>query len=194
MMGSTKTSRALRRRANAGFTLTEMLAALAVLVLLTSMIVMGVSVGMKTYQASTFESEAEILSSTINSALSDPLRTITWTTADGVRTYSIVYRDDAAGETLESPELTADNGQIVLTGKGTTDSIPLLNKGAYGDCIVTNAELNTLETSDSDASLETPLVISGSYTIQSKINPSLTHTYTFSFVSLFSSGISKSTS
>lgn len=162
-------------RRNGGFTLVEMLSALIVLTLLTGMVVMGVNLGMKTYREATFESESEILAGTINSALSDPFRNMTYTQDDqGVRTYSIVYRDDAAGSTVISPSLHAEGGQVYIQGTNTSgNGIALLNGKAYSDCKVTDIQLDSCDSA----------MVKGTFTIQSTLDANLVkENIDFSFV------------
>ncbi len=165
----------LGSRRTGGFTLVEMLAALVILMLLTGIVTMGVNLGMKTYREATFASESQILAGTINSALSDPFRNMTYTEdALGNRTYSIVYRDDATGGAVTSPSLKAIDGQIYIQGSNTSgNGIALLNKKAYSDCKVTSIKLD-----DCDG-----VIVSGTFSIQSTVDSSLKkEDIAFSFV------------
>lgn len=162
-------------RSTGGFTLVEMLATLIVLTLLTGMVAMGVNLGLKTYRESTFASESQILMGTINSALSDPFRNMTYTEDEqGSRTYSIIYRDDVAGETVISPSLKAIDGQIYIQGTNTSgNGIALLNRRAYSDCKVTDIGLDNCNST----------MVSGTFTIQSTVNADLKkENIPFSFV------------
>lgn len=150
-------------RSRAGFTLVEMLAALVVLMLLTGIVVTGVSVGMATYQKTTFASESEALSSTIDSALSGPLR-YAQRTADGA-SYTITYRS-APIKSLEPASLvTVQNGKLYW---GTGTDYPLLNDSAYADCKVASASVTPNESSG---------VFTVTYTIVSKTDSSLTKVF-----------------
>ena len=61
-------------KSNRGFTLVEMLVALAIVVMLSLMMSYGVSVGAAVQRESTFVAESDVLASTINTALGDVLR------------------------------------------------------------------------------------------------------------------------
>ena len=61
-------------KSNRGFTLVEMLVALAIVVMLSLMMSVGASVGAQVQRESTFVAESDVLASTINTALGDVLR------------------------------------------------------------------------------------------------------------------------
>lgn len=61
-------------KSKGGFTLVEMLVALAIVVMLSLMISVGTSIGAKVQREATFVAESDILASTINTALQDVLR------------------------------------------------------------------------------------------------------------------------
>lgn len=135
---------ALRQRHqqfDAGFTLVEMLAAIVVLVLVSSVVAVGISTGLKVYEQSKFVSESDLLASTINEALADPCRFY------NPDTDSIKYN----GNTIYNPSLKLSNGQIKVVGYSDTSltktlSISLLNSGAYTNCKVIITDKNGNET------------------------------------------------
>lgn len=131
------------KRARQGFTLVEVLTALAVLVLLTGFVVAGVGTATKVYRQEEFAAQAEILASTAESALSDPVRFMkTETRKDGSQTVvrrSLTYN----GITIHEPVLGAaptQAGKQVLylntDGAPETERVKLLNEGIYGDCTI----------------------------------------------------------
>lgn len=61
-------------KSNRGFTLVELLAALAIVVMMSLMMSVGVSVGASVQRESTFVAESDLLASTVNTALGDVLR------------------------------------------------------------------------------------------------------------------------
>lgn len=183
-------------RHTAGFTLTEMLAATIVLTLLTVMVTAGVRAGTIAYQSSAFESESELLSHDIDSALSDPFRNMTWQTADdGSRTYSVIYRNDQAGSTVVNPRIVTVSGELYLQGDNTSgDGIKLLNGGAYANCQVTDVSPSQPITpapgvAATDANAVASITVS--YTIQSIINQSLTKQCAVTYVAHYSNQIIK---
>ena len=61
-------------KSNRGFTLVEMLTALAIVVMMSLMMSVGASVGTAVQRESTFVAESDVLASTVNTALGDVLR------------------------------------------------------------------------------------------------------------------------
>ena len=165
-----------RLRAKDGFTLVEMLAALIVLILLTATVTMGITAGMKLYRQSTFESQSAMLNSTIDNALADPFRFMKVTGT----TYTITYQDNKDSGMIDNPTLAPDeNGHLYLSGTdhnntAKTISLKVLNEGAYGDCTVAMDGSGFNLNDDRGC-------VSITYTITSKADASLSHTYTLSY-------------
>lgn len=61
-------------RSRSGMTLTEMLCALVVLMLISALLVVGVRFGVQTYRTSMADSQAQVLCSTVTAAIEDKLR------------------------------------------------------------------------------------------------------------------------
>lgn len=151
----------------------EMLAALAVLALLTVVVTMGVTAGMGIYRQSLFESESEEVSGLVDSSLSNPLRYATYSQdSSGTVIYSIVYRDDSKNCRIvdANPRLVDRDGMLYLESSDASVSIPLLNAGAYADCSVSGAYMEC-----------DPADISGGYTVSSKEDGSLSRDFTFEY-------------
>ncbi len=108
--------------ARGGFTLTELLASIVVLLLVSMMMVTGVNFALRTYQKSMAASEAQTLCSTLTVAISDKLRfcsNVTKDTSGGVQQIFI----QNVGTVDEAFQLK--DGQVIL---GTTK---LLGAAAY---------------------------------------------------------------
>ncbi|MGI6032197.1 MAG: hypothetical protein ACOX69_02095 [Coriobacteriales bacterium] len=176
-------------RARAGFTLTETLAALLVLVILTGVVALGVSAAVRIYNQEQFASQAQVLSDTIDTALSDAYRFMDYDEDSG--TFSVEYAggsDDVVIESTDSSGVspvasidgssTTDRGQVYLQGTSvlkdseeTSDTlVRLLNAGVYGNCTVAI---------DDDFTC-TEKKVSGGYTVYSA-DASLSRHYDFTF-------------
>lgn len=59
---------------NKGFTLVEMLCTIVLILLISALVVTGVQLGVKSYHRSISDSEAQVLCSTLTTAISDELR------------------------------------------------------------------------------------------------------------------------
>lgn len=170
-------------RRDAGFTLVEMLAAIVVLALLTATVATGTGVATRLYRQSLFESQSEVLSSEVNTALADPIRFIT-RNDDG--TYTLIYQDnDPDGKIVDAPANVrlavedgngneSSSGYLYLVGKSSdgtkTLRLKLLNASAYGNCKVT---VGTQDFASNPISI--------TYTVTSTVDPSLSHAYTMTF-------------
>ena len=112
-----------------GFTLVEMLAAVAVLMLLTMMLGTGIQMALNSYRTMIAQAEVELLVSTAVDALADDLRFARDVKADPVSKKLTSYTSDSFGENTELAlgETGSDNeGQIMASGKR------FLSTGAYG--------------------------------------------------------------
>lgn len=195
--GQGAVSPCLRRRGDAGFSLFEMLAALVVLALLTATVATGTNVATQLYRKSMFSSQAETLSSQIDTALADPFRFMKASTDEtsGVTTYTIVYQDNSVDGTIvdSNPQLIAKDGCLYLRGTVTDNSttpatssvkdIKILNAGAYGNCAVTVDDFQ-IKHDGTD-------VVYIKYTITSTQDSSLSKQYEMSFGYDPDNGVSK---
>lgn len=104
---------------NKGFTLVEMLCTIVIILLISALVVTGVQLGVRSYHRSISDSEAQVLCSTLTTAISDELRYAgTVHLTGGTRTtydmtqfsfFSQRYGDNAAF-TVNS------DGQVLLSG------------------------------------------------------------------------------
>ena len=97
---------------NKGFTLVEMLCTIVIILLISALVVTGVQLGVRSYHRSVSDSEAQVLCSTLTTAISDELRyagTVHLTGGTRFSFFSQRYGDDAAF-TVNS------DGQVLLSG------------------------------------------------------------------------------
>ena len=127
-------------RSNRGFTLVEMISTLAIVVLITMLVAVGVSLATRTYSQSVELSEAKVLHSTLSSVISNELAQTSTikpdpkTPVDGgyklgkffSRNYGV--EDDLCSFRVISSD-GKDYGEIAL-GSSTTQN-RLLSSGAY---------------------------------------------------------------
>lgn len=134
-----------RKRSSRGFTLAETLAALVVVILLAMSVQIGTMTALRARTVSRFQSESEILATTLNSALGDMLH------------YATCARYDGAGGTvyLNNPGYGIVNGQILAkdgrlyvnatTGLSASDPnatlLTLTGAGAYTDLTVSGFKM-----------------------------------------------------
>lgn len=163
-------------RAEQGFTLVEMLAAAIVLVLMCGMVTTGVIAAQNLYQREQFSSQAQILSDTIDSALSDPFRFMTSTTnsaGDEVDTITFNGQEISAAGGIT---LVVKDGMLYL--HGDQGDFKLLNASAYGSCRV---ELVDDPNSPDDDYYCSSAGDNGAYRIVDAGDPSRSRTYAFYF-------------
>lgn len=157
------------RRRNKGFTLVETLVSLLILLLISVGVTAGVGAAGRVYRSSLFASESELLSDTLETALSDVLR------------YSTVVNGASDPVTFRNPNyidmadcsLSLTEGRIVLQPDGAdpdAEGNPLLSDGAYSSMKITAFTL----TYDGETYI-------GSYTIESTAQTGLEKTCTFCF-------------
>lgn len=156
----TRPGRALRGRS--GYTLVELLAALVVLSLMTAMVSTGVSAGARAYERAQFSSQADMLSATVNTALSDAFR---FMYEDG-DSYVITHDGVKVAFAKGSPVLQA-NGEHRFRLVGADVDRPLVNDGTYGACQV------------SDVTMESCTMSGVKYSYSLTNGGSLTRTYSF---------------
>lgn len=114
-------------RSKAGLTVIEMLAAVAVLVMLTLVVGAGLTMAIRTYESMIAQNEAELLLSSAVDAIADELRYAR--DVDGTTYNSDSFGDGVNLMVAETGSKWA--GQIVARKSGSPD-MPLLSTGAYG--------------------------------------------------------------
>lgn len=127
-------------RSNRGFTLVEMISTLAIVVLITMLVAVGVSLATRTYSQSVELSEAKVLHSTLSSVISNELAQTSTIKPDpktpvdgGYRLGKFFSRNYGVEDDLCSFRVISsdgkDYGEIAL-GSSTTQN-RLLSSGAY---------------------------------------------------------------
>ena len=102
-------------KAKSGFTLVEMLCAIIVLMLVGMLMVSGVRLSLQSFAASVSRSEAQVLCSTLKTAVSDELRyagTLKQEPGQSIGFFSQNY-----GEAAFAGFSSDENGQVLLGGK-----------------------------------------------------------------------------
>lgn len=129
-----------------GFSLTELLVAVAILMLLGVAVTVMVSTGLKVYNDSLYISESRSVQDTINSALSDFLR---FASIDSTCEKSASPDADGnykltKGEFLSSSNakcsLKLNNAGYIILSNASTDT-PILNMGSYAGMYADDFEL-----------------------------------------------------
>lgn len=170
-----------------GMTLVETLAAIAILTLLSSIILIGAQAAMLSTRNSAFTAECQTVSDTIDTALSDPLRYATEITVDdggNVTAYSNPDYQIANGVVTVgvNPGSTGDLGLIYLaSGK------LLLNAASYSNLVVVPENFSPGAPYSSNFKLtyhNLTHTFAGSYQLYDPINKLLSGTYSFLFRSV----------
>ena len=137
-----------RQRNKRGFTLAETLAALVVVVLLAMSVQIGTMTALRTRTASRFQSESEILATTLNSALGDMLHYATC--AKYIATQELLYINNP-GYGIVNGQFVVKNGQLYVnvTTNFSADSadatlLTLTGAGAYTDLTVSDFKIEYL--------------------------------------------------
>ena len=108
-----------RLKDNKGMSIVELLSAIAVMLLVTAVLVTGVRLGVKAYTKSVSMSEAQILCTTLTTAVSDELRYAGTINVDNNGNMISFFSQNGLGT------FTSDEGIVQLAGK------PILSKSAY---------------------------------------------------------------
>jgi len=175
-------SKAEKRRKK-GFSLVEMLAVLLIMAMLAVMVSTSVSAAVTAYQKNIFVSESEVLSSTINTAMSDILcyaKYVSQTTDDKVVFINAAYHIVDGGHFFLD-----DDGRVcyLLNENNPENATRLINSRAY-----TSLYLRDLEISFSKDPSEKQGSYSGvfhvTYTICSRLLPGAEKNVSCSFRSL----------
>lgn len=144
-----------------GFTFVEMLVCVITLLMVGAICATGTGISVKSYQQSRFETDSQMLESTLDMALGDLLRFATNANADGtnVRFTNHYYQMEQGSVIVD------ENGHLIIKKNPHQDkTLALIGNKAYAeDLQITEFELGYDEGSK---------LFSGSYTIKSKAMPS----------------------
>lgn len=163
----------MKKKANAGFTLMEMLVTLVVMVLLTVGIGVGMNSATQAYRSAIFDSDSAMLANTVNTSLGDMLR------------YSKNVRSDTDhGFLFTNLEYgvqdgyfygTSADGVLQLYDSQSSKAVELVNSGAYPDLKIENLSVEYVSEGDSGGRKG---YFNVSYDIVSATNSSLTREVT----------------
>lgn len=156
-----------------GFTLVEMLMCMLILILLSGICNIGMNLASDSYNASVFESESQMLSSSINTYLADILRYSTTVTTAGeeageasqevIGFYSNSYSIQGGNIIVSARDYENSTGGRVQIKRTETDESPVLLVGEslYTDSMYVESFVLTYDA--------TTGVFSGSYIIKSAV-------------------------
>lgn len=157
----------MRKTKKKGFTLFEMLTAIAVLALLGVMITVGTNLATQSLNKSMYIANSSLLSDTVNKAMSDVLRYSVPTNGqnfeetDNVKFSSDIYSVDNGYFNVKDGLIILDFGNTKVHDGNTEvqkSPAPLVNAGAYTGLAISNLKVSYNETDK---------IYSGSYTIRS---------------------------
>lgn len=171
-------------RRTQGFSLTEMLATVLILVLLTGLVATGTQLAVRSYHQQLFESQAQVLSDSLNGSLSSTFRYMhVKVSDDGSVTYTATYDSTR----VTSPVVKSVDGRVFISGtvmdtngNASEKQLKLLNESVYGNCSITMDDASPTYETNADTGLKT-YGIRGTYTITSG---SWSHTYSFYYRAL----------
>jgi len=176
-------------RCRAGMTLTETLMAVLMITLLTSVIAAGIMAAFRVNIQSTFASTSQVVSDTIDLALSDVLRYAADVETDGsgnVTAYTNSGYGIAGGKLCVGTG--DDRGLIYLKydGADSDGNVLLLSDLSYSGLLVVPGDYDPDTGSDSGAFdlRYADGVFSGSYRLYDPVNGLLSDLFTFSFRSV----------
>lgn len=161
----------MKKRARRGYTLVELLVSILILLLVSMAVTAGIGAASRVYRTSVFASESELLSDSVELALSDVLRYSKVVDANASPvTFTNINYEVAGGH------LFLRDGYLQLSRRGDTgNAVDLLTEGTYA-----TMELSAFEmTYDEDKKTYT-----GAYTIQSTAETTMTKECSFCFRSL----------
>jgi len=162
-------------RTKRGFSLLESLITLTIVLIITVCVTIGISASNRLYRKSLFSSESEILSSTIDIALSDILRYSTNViNTDGNISFS------NSNYSVVNGHLLVKDGRIYIN---VSDENPDDVMGPYLKTIVGNSTYTTIDASELTLDYSDG-VYTGSYTLTSNFDTSLSKTFDFTFRTL----------
>lgn len=133
----------MKQKRIAGMTLVELLCALAVVLLVSAGMVLGVSLAVRSYERSVAGSEAQVLCSTLETIVSDELRYAgTLERDENDRVVGFFSQNHPDANLQHSRFTTDDEGRVLLGGQ------KLLPNNAYPHGLRASVELTEYDTDD----------------------------------------------
>lgn len=131
----------MKQKRIAGMTLVELLCALAVVLLVSAGMVLGVSLAVRSYERSVAGSEAQVLCSTLETIVSDELRYAgTLKYDEGGKVVGFFSQNHPDADNQQSRFTTDDEGRVLLGGQ------KLLPNNAYPHGLRASVELTDYNT------------------------------------------------
>lgn len=128
-----------KRRDRNGFTLVETLVCVLIIALLSAVTLTGIRTAWSTHENALFESESEILASTLNTAIGDILHYSNYEQVDGQGTEQIVYITNQNYGILRGTLMQKNGKLYVKVGRNASASeVALVNDGAYTNITVSD--------------------------------------------------------
>lgn len=157
-----------------GFTLVEMLACTVTLLLVCLICTTGMNLALKSYEQSIFESDSQMLESTLDTYIGDMLRYATKVTIDPDSADNIVEGfTNAAYQVYEGNFYIGTNGYLYCTINDNSTGALVVGKGNYAESLcVVDFELHFDDTTG---------IFTGKYTIGSTASASLAKECTFTY-------------
>ncbi len=132
-----------KTRANAGFTLMEVLVTLVIMVLLAVGIGIGMNSGTVAYQKSIFDSNSAMLADTLNTSLGDLLRYSQDVRPDGTGGFVFTNREYGV---RDGYFCDTDGGIVKIYDSYSKTEMALVNSGAYPDLKITDFSVEFVST------------------------------------------------
>ena len=156
-----------------GFTLVEMLACTVTLLLICMMCTVGLNLAMKSYQESVFESDSQMLESTMNLYIGDILRHATEVKIDEENADNIVISlSNPAYQISDGMFYIADGYLYCTVGDNTTGALVISAANYAKSLCITSFELYYDDTTG---------IFTGKYTIGSSVSEHLSKESAFTY-------------
>ncbi len=161
-------------RSNKGFTLVEMLACTVTLLMVCLICTTGMNLALKSYEQSIFESDSQMLESTLNLYVGDMLRYATRVTIDEESADNIVEGfTNAAYQVYDGNYYVGTNGYLYCTVNDNSSGALVIGKGNYAETLcIKGFELHYDEATG---------IFTGKYTIGSTLSDTLSKECTFTY-------------
>ncbi|MEG1578144.1 MAG: prepilin-type N-terminal cleavage/methylation domain-containing protein [Oscillospiraceae bacterium] len=169
----------MKKRATRGFTVVEMLMAMLILAIVGVGLTTGISSAIGVYHTSVFTSESQLLTGTLDTALADVLRYAKYEKAATEEEGDTTAHFSNTNYRVVNGSLLADEGRLKMNptdGEPTKDTLlNLLSDSAYSTMSLRDLTLKYEDTTH---------VFSGSYTLVSTRDSTLTKTVNFAYRTL----------